>query len=523
MSEQDPSTSRELPTPLAPGVKRRIFAGIGAQTIALMLRVVQQLALVPIMIGGWGEAVFANWLALFSAASLLSGLDGGIQIYFGNALLIARAKDDDAAFRRRIAVAMGAYSVILCGAIAIMAVGLIGDSLNVPIPAEAMDGPAAAKVLMLLAAATLILTPFGLVTAIYRAYGDYGRAGAMSVSAEAVRGLAVCVVVLLGGTPVAAAGVFLAVAVMYWVIVVFDQRRRYGHISLAPAWPTAPEFKEGAVGSALYLAPTLASPIIINAPILLLGMFNEHPMVVVLFTVTRTFTGFVRQIVHQFSHPVGAELTRQQAEGADAALTRLYNTSGRRISGLAGLISGVTMTIAAPFIDIWTRSEVSADSWLTGVFLATIVLGAPSTVAQQLFQYNNRPGVFAIAHAANGVLAIGLCWSLIGSLGALGAAVAIGLAEVLTIGLFVTRAASASVAQPLSKYLASSFFAAVIGLALGAGAAFGWVTVLPTDTLAALALFGVVWTVTVTVPAFYLMMTAAERARLVGALRARLS
>lgn len=529
MPDFDPSHSQahhrpEGPSParLKPGIKRRIIEGIGAQTAAILLRIVQQIVLVPILIGGWGETLYAEWLVLFSAASLLSILDGGLQIYFGNALLIARAQDDDAAFRRRFAVALCAYGVILSIAVTVIAIGLGLSPWAGRWTAGMSNGGAALTALGLLAAATLIMIPFGLVTAIYRAYGDYGRGGAISIGAEAVRGLAVCVVAALGGTPPMAAGVFLGFAVMSWIFVVGDQRRRYGPMSFVPAWPTRDELRTAALGSALYLSPTLVSPAVVNVPVLLLGLFNAPASAVVLFAVTRTFTGFVRQVVNQFSHPVGAELSRQHAGGDDSAVQRLFASAGRLISGLAGLMAGFTMVVATPFIALWTHGEVSAEPGLVGVFLLTVVVGAPATVAQQLFQYNNRPGVYAAAYAANGALALALCVPLIQSHGALGAGMAVGIAEVMTIGLFVTRAAVTATAVPLARYLATSFGAAAIGLVLGGGAALGWSRMLPSDSLPGLILFAVLWAATVVVPALFVLMTRGERTWLVGAVRTRL-
>src|SRR5438552_183762 len=109
-------------------VKWRLFWSFGAQALAIALRIAQQIALVPILIRGWGADIYADWIVVSSAAGLLSLLDFGIQIYFGNALLIARSKRDDAGYRRYFAVAMGVYSLILLTA----GVVLLGGAAFIP-------------------------------------------------------------------------------------------------------------------------------------------------------------------------------------------------------------------------------------------------------------------------------------------------------------------------------------------------------------------------------------------------------
>lgn len=499
----------------APGgqhrVKWRLFWSFGAQGLALGLRIAQQIALVPILIAGWGADTYADWIVLASAASLFSFLDFGIQTYYGNALLIARSKLDAVSYRRYFAVAMGIYAVTIALAGLILAASVAFVSYPDFLGTTVMDPHEALVTFGILAAATFVLIPFGIVTSVYRAHGDYARGGVISTLSEAIRCLGICLVVLLGLPPTAAAGVYFVIAVVFWVAVVVDQKQRYREALFSAALPTLSELKEGALGAALYLAPTIVTPLVLNSPILILGSVGGAPGAVVAFSVSRTLTGLVRQVVHHLCHPIGAELSRQQASGNDVRVQRIFVAAGRLVSGLAGLLSGLTMIIAAPFLEIWTHGSVLYDPWLVGLFLAGIVMCAPSQVALLLFQYNNQPRFLVLACTAQGVATLVLCALLAAGFSAPGTAAAVGLAEFLTIGVLVPFAATRTIAIATLPFLLFSYGVAALGLALGYGAARALAAVLDINSLWNIVALCGAWFSIIAVPAFFMLLAERER------------
>jgi O-antigen/teichoic acid export membrane protein len=445
-----------------------------------------------------------------------------MQIYFGNAMLIAWSRGDIRAYRRYFATAMGLYTAILTVAIVLLVVlsglyswpALLGTRVLAAHAVLATSG--------LLAAATLILIPFGLLGAIYRAHGDYGRGTALAVIAEAVRGFSVVAVVWLGGTTVMAASVYLVVAILFWLAVLIDQRQRFGEFSLSIAIPTLSEAKETVVRSSLYLAPTIATPLVLNSPILLLGALGALPGAVILFSTSRTLTGFVRQVVLQFCHPIGAEMARQYAVRDFDKLRTLFVSAGQMVGGIGGLMGGFTIVAAAPFIRIWTHGAVAYDPWVVTAFVVTIVLTSPAQVALLFYQYNNKPGLMVAVLGSYAVAAVVFCLALIRGFSATGAAVGIGLAECLTTGWLMPVVAGREIGLSAWRYLLRSLSVAAAAFAVSFAIAFELARLLKTESLIDLIVLGAIWTALVAAPAFYLLLTVRERTWIVERIVPRL-
>lgn len=503
--------TESLPRRSSPGARRRLFWSFGAQTIAILLRIVQQLLLVPILIRGWGSDLYSDWIIVFSTTSFLTVLDFGFQIYFGNALLFARSRKNVRAYRRLYATALFIYAVILCAA----AVLLAGASAIVSWPAyfgtHVMAAPEALCTAVLLAVSTLTLIPFGFVTAIYRAHGDFSRGAVINITADSLRGLAVCAVVFLGGGPMEAALVYLVIAILFPVGVIFDQWRAYGELPPGISVPKPSELRHAINRSTLYLAPTLTTPVVLNVPIMLLGIFGAPSTAVVAYSVSRTFTGFMRQVVQQFCHPVGVEMAHQSAIGDHAKLRHVFMGAGRMVGGAAGLLGGFTLIVADPFLRFWTHGGVAYDPWLVGAFIATIILTAPAQVALMLYQYNNKPRILVIAQSAYTVGTVVFCLLLISGFSATGAAAGIGLAEFLSIGLLLPYAAAKEVSSSLLMYLLRSYVTALAAFVLSYTVAWEGFSLLSVHGLASMIEFGLLWTAIVVLPAYFLLLEQRER------------
>jgi O-antigen/teichoic acid export membrane protein len=466
---------------------------------------------VPILIHGWGTDLYGEWLVVFSAASSLSIADVGLWTYFGNALLIAWSRADTVGFRRLFTNATFLYAVIVGLAFIALAIASAFVSWPALLATRLLSPTAAVTTASILALTTLVLLPFGLVTSFYRVHGDYSRGTVMSIMVEALRGLGVCLVVWFGGSPVAAAGVNLAVAVLFWAGVLLDLRRRYGPLPLGMSVPTSAELRLTVTKSSLYLASTVVSPVIVNAPILLLGMLLSSPAEVVAYSTARTFTGLMRQIVSQFSQLIGIEMTRQIASGDRVRLSRIYAGAGRMIGGIAGLLGGFTLVIAPSFLRIWTRGQVAFDPYLVCIFVATVVLIAPATVAQMYYIYNNKPGILTAAQVGYGVVTMVLCLLLIHNYSAAGAAAGTGLAELLTIGAILPFTAAKEISFSPVRYFCLSYGTAVACFAISWIVAIAAAALIMDRSFIGLTELGVLWTGIIVTPAFFLILERDER------------
>lgn len=501
----DPDSARDT------GTKRRLFLSFSAQTFSIFIRIAIQLVMVPIFLHGWGTGLYQDWLLIFSATGFLSILDLGMQVYFANALLAAWSQQNLPAYRRYLGTGLGLYAVILGFASAILVIAAPLAPWSDWFGTSTMTPSSVTVTLCLLGAASLILIPAGLLTAIYRARGDYGLSTASSAVAEVCRGVAMAAIVLAGGGPVAAGTAYLIVAGLFVVAVLWDQKRRYGAHSFAPTLPSGPEFREALSQSARYLIAGMATPMLQNAPILILGRLSTETGAVVAFAVFRTLTGFARQIVNQLSHAVGGELGHRHSQADFRGAGALMNQAGRLVSGAGGLLCGAALILGKPFLAAWTQGKVGYDPWLCAAFLTPILIGAPAQVAYMVFHYTNRPNILLLSGGMQIIIMLLLCLVLSGPLGAAGAALACAAAEILTVGLFVPLSAARSFGLPVLTYFRLCLSTAAACFLLGGGIAWGLDAVVPLQGYPGVATIGLLWGVLVALPAFRLLLSGSQR------------
>jgi O-antigen/teichoic acid export membrane protein len=516
----------DLPVPaqqVRDGTKRRLFWSVGAQFIAIALRVVQQLVLVPVLIWGWGAELYQDWIIVFSATASLSMFDLGMQIYFNNALQIAWSRQDIRAYRRLIATGFGTYAVILSAAVLLLTGTLSVFSWSALLGTRGMSPSAVLWTAGLLATATLVLIPFCILTGVYRARGDYGLSATVSTAADVFRAFGACAVVTFGGPPIIAAWVYFGIALVAWILVVLDQRRRYGEAPLAIDLPTMQETKLAASKAALYMAPTFVTPVVANGPVILLGMLSTTPGAVVTFVVSRTFTGVIRQMVQQLCFGVGGEIGRKHALEDFAGVRRLLTGAGRLAAGTAGLLGGIGLVLAEPFIRIWTHGQVPYDPWLVNALIVTIILTAPAQAAFMIFLFTNKPAVLPLANGGYAIGTLVFCALLIGNFSALGAAIGTGLAECLSMGLLLPYVACREVSLPFLPSLRHWGAIALLGSGVSYGAAIAIARFLPVANFSSLIEFAVLWTIVIAIPAFFLVADRTLRDWILRQARSRIS
>ena len=117
------------------------------------------------------------------------------------------------------------------------------------------------------------------------------------------------------------------------------------------------------------------------------------PFAVVLFSVTRTITGPVRQIIIQPNSNGGYEnglacLSVNDISGAQRVFINALQ--GYRQLWLA-LLAGITLFLAEEFIRVWTRGAVQYNQELGLIFLISIVANVPGWISYNIFQFTNRP------------------------------------------------------------------------------------------------------------------------------------
>ena len=233
--------------------------------------------------------------------------------------------------------------------------------------------------------------------------------------------------------------------------------------------------------------------LITNGPIILLGIFAPASSAVIVYSISRTLSGLVRQILSLMNTSNGVEMSRLMAEGHHDLANKLYRGMGRLMSGVAGILSGAIFVIAPIFLEIWTLGKVTFDPVLFAALLMAIILTSPSLCGFSVLLHNNRPRPLAIAFVAHAGAGILLCLLLIPQYSAAGAAISFGIAEFFSVGLFVAIIGARFKNVPVWSFMGVTLGAAFAGSVASYLLTYGLFGVIQPNSMMSLILFFIIW------------------------------
>lgn len=503
------------------GLRRRLLLGVGAQGFSFAAVTAQQLCLVPLFLGHWSGGLYEDWLILLAAADVLRLIDLGLNYYTANILRIAWARSDLSLFSRTLKVGVGLYAILLSAMACLLVVLISFADFPAMLGATNAASPYNSLTLTFLALTTLVMLPRNFILAIYAARGDFARGEMINAFYVLVQTVATGVALSISASPLHIAVIYLATAFLVGMaVVVLDQSLRYPDIDFGLAFPSRHEALDLLDQARHYSVPTLSEIVLIRAPILLLAVLAPTASAVVIFTITRTLTSVIRQIAHQVSRVSGIEMSRQYAQEDLEGRKNLYEDTGWAIGGLIGMFSGLSIAVSEPFVGFWTRGKVPFDPWVFGAFLTVIFLTAPAHASAAALQYSNRPRPLARAALAQVFASLALCLALVPFIGAFGAAIALGIAEYATFGIYVPILASRELGVSVWRFLVRAYG---IGLVMGALSYVTSTVITRLVTVRSPVDLGVVCAtsiVAISIPALFLVCNANQRCWLYQSLRA---
>lgn len=442
------------------GVVRRLVLGFGIQGLTFAVQVLLQFLSVPICLSAWGGVVYGDWLVLMAAGGLLMIADLGMHGHLGNGLRAAWARGEHAIGQRILQAGLGAYGLSLSALLAVLAGVVV--LLDVPslLGIEELEHPQA--VLVLLGLSNVLLLPRELTLSVYAARGQFSRqVGDFLVLTSAQQGTVIGGA-LAGSSPVQVAAGYCAVSLLVgWGGSLWSLRRRHPDVVFMPCRPTAAELWELAAKSPFYAIQQGGGVLLVQLPIILLGRLSS-PAATVVFSTMRTLTGLIRQIANQFATVAGLEMAHLYARGGTGDAVRLFRIVALVNGAIVGAMGGVTLAVGPWFLGVWTHGAVAFDMVLAAAFVTAAVLVTPAYCSFALLRMIGRPQALALAALVQAGAMILFALVLVPGHGALGAAVAVGLAEVTVAAPITIRAAAKALACPILPVMVWSYATAVV-------------------------------------------------------------
>lgn len=424
-----PPTS-EQPKPRS--LRRRIIHNAGGQAAAHVARIVVQLGLAGVLLPVWGLQLYGDWLVLVGVAVFVGGSDFGYLTATAADMNVAVNRGDrELALDVFRTVARGL--AVVFGLVLIVALVLV---LTVPLVSvlhlRLLDETAAAAIVMMIAVQVLLLVSSLLLYGGFLCEGYYGEGVLIQSAIMVCEYGSACVVALLGGGPLLATAVLLAMRVLGTVFMYFRMRRRAPWLSLGRPAGRARVAKRLTRPALAMAAIGWGTALNVQAMTVIVGI-AINPASAAIFATIRTLSRVVVQLTASISQAVGPEIARAFAERNDALVHALQ----RRITQTTVWTSVALIAVLAPAGDLilraWTHGHVVHGGLVLDLLLISAALeGAWLTAASVLFFTNRHQGI-GLAYALLWIAGLPLAYVLTAAFGRVGAALAVVAVGVLML------------------------------------------------------------------------------------------
>ena len=421
-------------------VRQRVLHGLGVNAFGQLVTVIVQLAGVPILLHAWGVQLYGEWLILFAIPAYLSMSDLGFSQSAANDMTARTARRDyTGALAVFQSLSVLVYSVSTLGLFLLTCVVFwlpLGEWLNL----QSIDTSTAQWVLWLLAAQVLVALPDGVTHAGFRASGEYALHFGLNGIVRLLQFVGVWLAALLGGGPLAAAGVFIGVrtfaTVAFAVLLVY----RHHWLCYGRAAASVGEMRRLLRPALASMAIPLAQALNIQGMVVAVGA-GLGPAAVVVFTTLRTLTRLTMQMVIAVAKATEPELASAFGAGNKKLLRDLFVSALRAGLWLALIAAAGLALFGSRVLELWTGGRVAMDfdlfCWLLASALASVLWFGALTVLKAANRHLRAAAVYVIASAVAVVLATALMFGL-GELALVGVAL---LAMDAVMAIYTIRAA----------------------------------------------------------------------------------
>ncbi len=168
------NTSRTTSYP-SDGVTKRVAAGSFITFLGEAIGALKHILLVPLFLWAWGEALYGEWLILFSLVAYLSLGSIGMQTFVVNRLTQCYTKGNLREYVKTFRSALSLYLIIVILLLLLLVIFVFfapfSDWLNI----EMSINSVARITILILGGYILFSIIFGLIVGLYDSTGDYSR------------------------------------------------------------------------------------------------------------------------------------------------------------------------------------------------------------------------------------------------------------------------------------------------------------------------------------------------------------
>jgi O-antigen/teichoic acid export membrane protein len=397
----------------------------------MMLGIIQQVALVPVFLHFWGGEELAAWFVIYAIGNLVLVADSGLQLRTINRFFSFKSSVDcdgrTAAFYAAILRLYLWLSVVLVGLVMAAALAL---SPSTVFRFELIEHFDAAFVAM--TAGMLLTLPAGLVSALYRARGLYGRAVWLQSLGTLIGQVAQLVAIVATASLFAVTIAYVAMQILIAAyLITIDAPRLHPFLRKTRVRPSM-RWMAGQLRKAAPFGIAGATELaLMNLPVLLVSALIADRVAVAQWGLIRVAAGLLRTLCLQVTLPLAAELGHDYAVGATEQLRALYARGSVFVTVLASAVVSGLLPFWPDFFALWTRGAIAYDPLLAKTMLIGTSVAAPAILALSYANYSNRADLLVRSKGLQLIVFLVLSLLMIPQLGPLGAAAAIVASDLL--------------------------------------------------------------------------------------------
>lgn len=386
-------------------MRRRIVAGMGANSFGIGITIVIQLVSLPLFLHYWSTATYGIWLMLSAIPSYLSMADVGMVTAAGNKMTMAMGRGD-VKEANRVFQSAQLFMGFVCVGLAVVALPVM---LFAPFPGlNSLDQRLALSALSVGVIAALF---GGLSEQVFKATHRYASGAMLSswVRSSEWAGGMIGLTLIGTFTGVAFCGVAVRLAGTL-VGMALSQRGQHG-LTWGIHSAQSEEIRSMVKPAASFMAFPLANALSFQGVTLTVGVLFG-PGTVALFSTYRTIARVTTQVTAIFSHALWPEFSRLFGMGTSTTLSRLFLHSALISAAQAILLSFVLYFFAPWILQFWTHGAIEFVPSLMLLMLLYAAVGGIWHIPRILLMATNQHVGLAYWSTLAAVLAVGMVWLL---------------------------------------------------------------------------------------------------------------
>lgn len=432
-------------------IRKNIFKNSLASGFQKLIKIGEQLLLIPFFLSAWGASYYGEWLTITAFPTIIGFSELGIGTAAANTVVLHFVAEEYAAAKRNYWLGLFLISITILLAFLLGGVGifyLINSSLldNLIINKEY-----AFTVLAILLFARVLNFYYALIEARFLIQRKAAQAINIRTLFSAIKLLAISALLMFDGKMLEVALVDLVITILILLVSLIFSWDAFNIFKKVKIERLFSGFKPLVIKGVYYLLNPIWQGLFFQGTTMIIRVILGTESVA-LFNTIRTLTRSAGQIFMLIEHSIFPELQYEYGRNNLIVVRKIF-----RLSFIVSLIVGVLSTLflgfwGLPIYSFWTNGLLDPPILVWWILVAGIFANGLWWTTLAVFRAANQPEKFAKIGVLSALISLGIAYWLTKKIGMTGAAISMLIMELLML-FFLIPAGCKIINQNLSALL----------------------------------------------------------------------